>query len=278
MSIPSNPRAVITGGAGGLGRAFCLELARRGGHMVVADIDAAGAAETVALVERAGGRAFATSCDVAKLDQVERLAVLADEQLGGCDVVINNAGVAAGGAVGAVPIADWEWIMGINLWGVIYGCHVFVPRFKQQGRGHVINVASAAGLLSAGDMGPYNVTKAGVVALSETLASELRTDGVGVTVLCPTFFRTNISKSSRTTNNEGAKAMVEKLMDRAKIQADGVARFALETADRNELYAVPHADGQWMWRLKRFFPERYYRTIVPKLMGAMRKRTATPAP
>jgi NAD(P)-dependent dehydrogenase (short-subunit alcohol dehydrogenase family) len=274
MSIPPNPRVVVTGGGGGLGRAFCLELARRGGHMVVADIDAAGAAETVALVERAGGKAVATSCDVARLDQVERLAALADEKLGGCDVVINNAGVAVGGAVGAVPIADWEWIMGINLWGVIYGCHVFAPRFKQQGRGHVINVASAAGLLSAGEMGPYNVTKAGVVALSETLASELRTHGVGVTVLCPTFFRTNISKSSRTTNNDGARAMVEKLMDRAKIQADGVARFALETADRDELYAVPHADGQWMWRLKRLVPERYYRTIVPKLMGAMRKRTA----
>ena len=273
MSIPSHPRAVVTGGAGGLGRAFCLELARRGGQLVVADIDAAGAAETVALVERAGGRAIATTCDVAKLEEVERLATLADDKLGGCDLVINNAGVAVGGAVGDVPIADWEWIMGINLWGVIYGCHVFVPRFKQQGRGHVINVASAAGLLSAGEMGPYNVTKAGVVALSETLASELRTHGVGVTVLCPTFFRTNIGKSSRTTNNDAARVMVEKLMDRAKVQADGVARFALETADRGELYAVPHADGHWMWRLKRLVPEHYYRTIVPKLMGAMRKRT-----
>lgn len=276
MSIQAHPRAVVTGAAGGLGRAFCLELARRGGRMVVADIDAAGAAQTVALVEQAGGKAFATSCDVARLDQVEHLAVLADEKLGGCDLVINNAGVAVGGAVGAVPIADWEWIMGINLWGVIYGCHVFVPRFKQQGRGHVINVASAAGLLSAGEMGPYNVTKAGVIALSETLASELRTHGVGVTVLCPTFFRTNISNSSRTTGNEDARAMVEKLMDRAKIQADGVARFALEAADRDELYAVPHGDGQWMWRLKRLVPERYYRTIVPKLMGAMRKRTTSP--
>jgi len=273
MSIQAHPRAVITGAAGGLGRAFCLELARRGGRMIVADIDAAGAAETVALVEQAGGKAFATSCDVARLDQVEHLAVLADEKLGGCDLVINNAGVAVGGAVGAVPIADWEWIMGINLWGVIYGCHVFVPRFKQQGRGHVINVASAAGLLSAGEMGPYNVTKAGVVALSETLASELRAHGVGVTVLCPTFFRTNISNSSRTTGNEDARAMVEKLMDRAKIQADGVARFALAAADRDELYAVPHGDGQWMWRLKRLVPERYYRTIVPTLMGALRKRT-----
>jgi NAD(P)-dependent dehydrogenase (short-subunit alcohol dehydrogenase family) len=277
MSIPSNPRAVVTGGAGGLGRAFCLELARRGAHILVADIDAAGAAETVTLVERAGGKAFATTCDVAKLDQVERLATLADDKLGGCDVVVNNAGVAVGGSVGDIPIADWEWIMGINLWGVIYGCHVFVPRFKQQGRGHVINVASAAGLLSAGEMGPYNVTKAGVVALSETLASELRTHGVGVTVLCPTFFRTNISKSSRS-NNAGAQAMVERLMDRAKIQADGVAAFALDTADRNELYAVPHADGQWMWRLKRLVPERYYSTIVPKLMGALRKRSSSTSP
>lgn len=272
MPIPSNPRVVVTGGAGGLGRAFCLELARRGANILIADIDVAGAAETVALVERAGGKATSTSCDVAKLDQVERLASLADEKLGGCDVVINNAGVAVGGAVGDVPISDWEWIMGINLWGVIYGCHVFAPRFKQRRQGHIINVASAAGLLSAGEMGPYNVTKAGVVALSETLASELRSHGVGVTVLCPTFFRTNISKNSRTHTNAGVHAMVEKLMDRAKIQADGVARIAIDTASRDELYAVPHADGQWMWRLKRLVPESYYRTIVPKVMGAMRKR------
>ena len=274
MTLPAQPRAVVTGGAGGLGRAFCLELARRGGRVVIADVNLEGARETAKLVENAGGTAVATACDVARLDQVEHLAAVADERFGGCDLVINNAGVAVGGAVGAVPIADWEWITGINLWGVIYGCHVFVPRFKQQGHGHVINIASAAGLLSAAEMGPYNVTKAGVIALSETLAGELLGTGVGCSVVCPTFFQTNIGRSSRSVGDtdERMRKMIEKLMARAKIQADGVARIAVDAADRGDLYVVPHDDGKWMWRLKRLVPESYYSTLVPRVMRVVRKR------
>jgi NAD(P)-dependent dehydrogenase (short-subunit alcohol dehydrogenase family) len=272
MSLPSSPRAVVTGGAGGLGRAFCLELAARGGRMVIGDVDDKGAAETVALVERAGGKAFAATCDVAKLADVEKLAELAERQLGGCDLVVNTAGVAVGGPVGAIPIADWEWIMGINLWGVIYGCHAFVPRFKKQGSGAILNVASAAGLLSSAEMAPYNVTKAGVVALSETLSTELAAHHIAVSVLCPTFFRTNIGKSSRSTSLGGQQQVVEKLMDKAKLQAEDVARIAIEHVDRNQLFVVPHADGQWAWRLKRLAPERFYKTLMPKVMARMRKR------
>src|SRR6185312_10510780 len=112
-------------------------------------------------------------------------------------LVINNAGVAVGGRVGEVALDDWRWIMGVNLWGVIHGCHVFATQLRAQGSGHILNVASAAGLLAPPGMAPYNVTKAAVVALSETLRGELRDAGVGVTVLCPTFFRTNIAASSR---------------------------------------------------------------------------------
>ena len=107
-----------------------------------------------------------------------------------------------------MPLDDWRWIMGVNLWGVIYGCHVFAPLFRAQGRGHILNVASAAGLLAPPGMAPYNVTKAAVVALSETLAGELKTSGVGVTVLCPTFFRTNIGKSARARRCQ-AGALIE---------------------------------------------------------------------
>src|SRR5882672_517341 len=106
MSLSAKPRAVVTGGAGGLGRAFCLELARRGARVLVADIDLKGAQETAGLVERAGGQAYATTCDVSKLEQVERLAALADEHIEGCDLIINNAGVAVAGPVGDVPIPD----------------------------------------------------------------------------------------------------------------------------------------------------------------------------
>ncbi|MGZ3408070.1 MAG: SDR family NAD(P)-dependent oxidoreductase, partial [Polyangia bacterium] len=131
--------------------------------------------------------------------------------------------------------------------------HVFAPRLRKRGRGHIINVASAAGLLAPPGMAPYNVTKAAVVALSETLCAELKDAGVGVTVLCPTFFRTNIAASSRAVDQK-QRALVAKMMNRATVQADDVARFALDCARRDELYALPHADGRWAWRLKRWAP------------------------
>lgn len=251
MSLVDSPRAVVTGAGSGLGRAFCLELHKRGARIVCADIDGALAQKTAAEV---GGTDVV--CDVARIEDVEALAAAADRALGGVDLVINNAGVAVAGAVGEVPLDDWRWIMGVNLWGVIHGCHVFTPRLKRQGRGHIINVASAAGLLAPPGMAPYNVTKAALVALSETMQAELRHTGVGVTVLCPTFFQTNIHKNARGSDEKQA-ALVEKLMARAKIQADAVARIALDTAAANELYALPHADGRWMWRLKRWAPASY---------------------
>ncbi len=277
MPIPSNPRAVVTGGAGGLGRAFCLALADRHAKILVADRDLAGAEETVRLVAARGGRAHAVACDVARPEQVESLVALADEHIGGTDLVINNAGVAVGGPVGEIPLENWEWITAINYWGVVYGCHFFVPRLKAQGSGHILNVASSAGLLSAPQMGPYNMTKAAVVALSETLSGELHGTGVGVTALCPTFFQTNIANSSRLSATEaGLTEVVNKRMADSKIQADGVARAALEGCDRNQLYVVPMSDGRWGWRMKRLAPERFHKSM-PGMLASMRERAAKQA-
>jgi NAD(P)-dependent dehydrogenase (short-subunit alcohol dehydrogenase family) len=251
MTLVDSPRAVVTGAGGGLGRAFCHELHKRGARIVCADIDEAAAQQTAREV---GGTAV--RCDVSRIEDIEAVAAAAELALGGVDLVINNAGVAVAGPVGDVPLDDWRWIMGVNLWGVIYGCHVFAPRLRKQGRGHILNVASAAGLLSPPGMAPYNVTKAAVVALSETLNAELKGTGVGVTVLCPTFFRTNIGRNARGSDPKQA-AFVEKMMARSKIQADDVARLALDAAVRGELYALPHADGRWMWRLKRWAPSQF---------------------
>ena len=274
MTIPHHPRSVVTGAASGLGRALCLALARRHAQVVVADIDVASAEETARQVVAQGGTAWVTRCDVSQPDQLEALASFADQQMGGTDLLVNNAGVAVSGPVGDVPLRDWEWIMGINLWGVIYGCHTFAPRFKQQRRGHILNVASAAGLLSSPDMAPYNVTKAGVVSLSETLSNELRSFGVGVTALCPTFFRTHILDSGRGNMNPELGQMASKLMDKSKLQAPDVARIALEACDNDQLYCVPMQDGQWAWRAKRLAPEAFFKTLLPNVLIAMRKRTS----
>jgi NAD(P)-dependent dehydrogenase (short-subunit alcohol dehydrogenase family) len=274
MTLPTQPRAVVTGAAGGLGRALCLALSRRRARIVISDIELQGAEETAHLVAQQGGQPFVRRCDVSRADDVEELAQFADRELGATDLLINNAGVAVAGAVGDVPLRDWEWIFGINLWGVIYGCHTFAPRFKQQRSGHVLNVASAAGLLSAPNMGPYNITKAGVISLSETLASELRPFGVGVTVLCPTFFVTGIMTHSRSQLAGDLAGSAQARMEKSKLQAPGVADRALASCDKGDLYCVPMVDGQLGWRLKGLAPEAFYKRVMPVLMTGMRPRAA----
>jgi NAD(P)-dependent dehydrogenase (short-subunit alcohol dehydrogenase family) len=272
MALPHAVRAVVTGAGSGLGRAFCIELAKRRGRVLAADIDLEGAEETARLVREAGGEAVVHRCDVSIPEEVEGLAAAIEGAYGAADLVINNAGVAVGGLVGKVPLDDWRWIMGINLWGVIYGCHTFVPRFRTRGYGHIINVASAAGLLAAPEMAPYNVTKSGVVALSETLHAELAGTGVVVTVLCPTFFKTNIARSSHTHAENVTPDDVEKLMTRTSVQAPEVARYALDATDRGDLFALPHADGRWGWRLKRLSPELFQSRLVPRVAAAAKRR------
>ena len=253
MPLPASPRAVVTGAGSGIGRALCVELAKRGARLVVSDVDPTTAAATVAALA-AGTEAHVVPCDVTQLADVEALADAAFRHLGGVDLLVNNAGVAAGGAIGEVPIDDWRWVMGVNLWGPIHGCHAFVPRLRRQGGGHVLNVASAAGLLASPQMGPYNVTKSGVVALSETLFAELRPLGIGVSVLCPTFFQTNIATSSRMSGDLGMRDLAKSLMSSARVQAADVACAALDGVANDELYILPHADGRWFWRLKRLHP------------------------
>src|SRR5688500_18704668 len=124
MALAERMRAVVTGGGSGLGRAICLEVARRGGSVLVSDLQRDGADETARLVRAAGARAEVMLCDVGKLDEVVALADRADDVLGGVDLVVNNAGVAVGGMVGEIPMENWQWIMAVNLWGVIHGCHV----------------------------------------------------------------------------------------------------------------------------------------------------------
>jgi NAD(P)-dependent dehydrogenase (short-subunit alcohol dehydrogenase family) len=265
MSIPSRPRVVITGAGGGLGRAFAKLFAERGATALLADVDPAAAESTRALSDGIGGRAYAAACDVSKPGEVEALVGLAEDKLGGVDVVVNNAGVAVAGPVGEVPLSDWDWIMGVNLWGVVYGCHFFTPTFKRQGSGHFINIASMAAIAQAPNMAPYNVTKAGVVALSETLYAELRFAGVGVTVVCPSFFQTNIMNAGRTTNMPGdPKGFVQKLMQRSRVQADDVAAHAVRAAERGQLYALPHREGVFAWGVKRLVPQLFHGGIVAR--------------
>ena len=180
--------------------------------------------------------------------------------------MINNAGIGAGGLpVGDAALADWQRTLGVNLWGVIHGCHVFVPRLRELDRGGVINVASAAGFTAAPGMAAYNVSKAGVIALSETLAGELRPHGVGVTVTCPTFFETNLLQRTRATAASGAQFIdfARRLMGLSRLSAGDVAARVLKSCERGQLYSLPMQDGRLGWRAKRWAPESFYKHVLP---------------
>ena len=254
-------RAVVTGAGSGIGQAFAVELAARGGQVLCADIDEAAAHRTRHVIEDQGGVADVSTCDVSDLAQVQRLAQDAQDWFGGPPtLVINNAGVGAGGQnIGRTPIEDWDWTLGINLWGPIYGCHVFTPLLRESNRGGIINVASAASFGAAPGMAAYNVSKAGVLSLSETLAAELAGTKVAVTVVCPTFVKTNIVESGRITSESMAAA--RKLMQYTGMPPQRVARIALNANDHGRLYALPQLDAKIGWQIKRAAPATYTKAV-----------------
>lgn len=257
-----NAYAVVTGAGSGIGRSFALELAKRGGTIVCADINLDAAQETVNLIEsQTSGKAFAVQCDVGMNEQVKALAEQAEKLMNHpVSLVINNAGVGLGGKFDEVSLEDWQWCMHVNLWGVIHGCHYFVPKFKQQGRGAIINVASAAGYTAAPEMTAYNVTKSSVLALSETLSAELRKDNIRVNVLCPTLVPTNIMKNGRLPGHYAGLAD-DLLMNHAFTTSDQVAIKTLNNLDANKLYTIPQPEAKLFWIMKRASPALYAKVL-----------------
>lgn len=253
--------AVVTGGGSGIGRGFCLELARRGGRVVVADIDEAAAKETAELVEALSGRGHAMCCDVSNLQDVEALARSAEQWFGApTGLLVNNAGIGVGGqVVGQGRTSDWERTIAVNLWGVIHGCEVFVPRMRQAGRGGIINIASVESFLPVPGMAAYNVSKAGVLALSETLAAELSGTNVIVSVVCPAFVKTNILHPE--TIDAALLPLAEAAMARFGWTAEQVASVCLNAHERGRLHLLPQRDARLMWLGKRLAPATFTRAI-----------------
>lgn len=254
--ISYRTRAVVTGAGSGIGRAFALELARREGQVICSDLDLAAVRETVRLVTDAGGRAIAAQADVRSEQAMRDLAGAARDWFGLPTLIVNNAGVGAGGAaVGEAALEDWRTVLDVNLWGVIHGTHVFLPLIQELGIGGVINVASAAGFAAAPAMAPYNVSKAGVLALSETLAAELAGTAVRVTVVCPTFVPTAIFDSDLIAPAQAAGA--RERAEQSGSTPESVVLAALEGLDRGRLYVLPQTDAKVVWRAKRLLPGVY---------------------
>ena len=253
--------AVVTGAGSGIGRSFAYEIAKRGGAVLCVDIRKERAEETAETLRGLNTHAVAYECDVGNAEQMAALSEQSEELRGRpVTLIVNNAGVGLGGQIGEVSLADWHWCMNVNLWGVIHGCHFFAPKLKALGYGGIINVASAAGFAAAPEMSTYNVTKAGVLALSETLAAELVGTGVRVTALCPTVVPTNIVNDGKlpAKRREFARSAMTRF---SLTTADKVARQTLDALDRGELYMLPQIDGRLAWRFKRLMPRLYVRTV-----------------
>jgi NAD(P)-dependent dehydrogenase (short-subunit alcohol dehydrogenase family) len=240
--------AVVTGGASGIGRALALAFAREGARVVLGDVDEAGLADTVGAIHAKGGEGIAVATDVSDLAQVKALADRAFAAFGKVHVVCNNAGVAVWGGLEQATHRDWQWVLGINLWGVIHGVEAFVPRMiAQKEPGHILNTASMAGLIASQGLGVYNTSKYAVVGLSETLAKDLRPYGIGVSVLCPMAVDTRINVSERNrpaalVNDVSSRGAPVTLMGRT-LAPEAVAEMALAAIRDNRLYVITHHEG-----------------------------------
>jgi NAD(P)-dependent dehydrogenase (short-subunit alcohol dehydrogenase family) len=257
--------AVVTGGGSGIGRAVATQLAGAGMHVVIADIQQDALDATVADLVGRGHRAIGVRTDVSDGDSVEALAEATVAEFGAVHLVHNNAGVGVGGPVWTHTERDWQWVLGVNLWGVIHGIRAFVPRMLEQGGpAHVVNTASMAGLISVPYLGAYNVSKHGVVTLSETLHRDLGLVGsdIGVSVLCPGLVMTNIFESQRNRPEEladdGGSAGLAALLDGAGdgaatedaigsfgqiLSPDDVGAAVLDAVRKDRFYILTHPDS-----------------------------------
>jgi NAD(P)-dependent dehydrogenase (short-subunit alcohol dehydrogenase family) len=246
--------AVITGGASGIGLATARELTRRGARVVLADLDRSALDRAVEGLRADGSDAHGVVCDVRKLDDVVRLADQAFGLLGEVHVVFNNAGIAYAGPIARVTHDDWRWVIDVNLWGPIHGVEAFLPRLIEQGGDrHLVFTSSFAGLVANAGLGPYSVSKFGVVALAEGLARELKAEGIGVSVLCPMIVETNLMASSERARGsdygaptdqpaETVRQLAEPTTnsDDSVLNVDDVARLTADAVLANRLYILPH--------------------------------------
>ena len=250
--------AVVTGGASGIGLAMAQRFAREGMKLALADIETGALEQAAADFEEDGVEVFPHVVDVSNADQMDGLAQAVLDRFGAVHVVCNNAGVATGGPMWELSTADWEFALGTNLWGVIHGVRVFTKHLIAQDEGHIVNTASLAGLVSVPGVGPYNVTKHGVVTLSETLHGELAALGskVGVSVLCPGFVNTRLWDSERNRPEElkGAEttpnaeqeqaAQVLKALIVGGTPVDPIAERVLDAVRNQRFYILTHEGSE----------------------------------
>lgn len=262
-------RAFITGAASGLGKALCEELARDKWLLGVADINREALDKAADEFEVLGAKTIRFTLDVSNR---EDYAIVAKDFLnfaGGIDLLVNNAGVGDGGLFEEYSLDNWEWMTRVNQLSVVYGCHLFIPTFKKQRSGHILNTASIAAVSCAPTMGAYNMTKAAVVAISETLYSELMDFHINVSCIQPSYFKTNIAQGVR--GGERVKKTTQFFLDRSGLEAKEVAVEVLHRAGKGELYIILPKLARKAWLWKRLAPTRFRKMVKEGFEAAARK-------
>ena len=259
-------RVLVTGAASGLGAALTAAFRARGDEVLATDI---------AGFETGASAPSSTSemrLDITSDDDWAAAVRHVEETWGGLDLLVNNAGVAGGGRLDVATLDEWRWLTEINLFGVVRGLQAFVPMLKRQRSGHVVNVASLAGLVHPAGMGSYNAVKAAVVALTETTGHELAPYGVRASVVCPSYFRTNLMSSLRGEDREVAE-VVTGLVERSPLTADDIAAEVLAGIDRGDELIVPDEPARAAYTLKQTDRPAYdamMRAQAAKLEGMTR--------
>ena len=247
-------RVLITGAGSGLGRALAHRYARAGDRVACVDLDEARSESTRAQLSGEGHLALAA--DVGDDEAMAALQGRIERDWGGLDVLVNNAGIASGGSMVETTMAEWRRILEVDLLSVVRGCRLFLPGMLAQGHGQVISTASFAGLAGAPGLMTYGTAKAAVVALSEQLRAEVEPRGVRVSVLCPSFFRTNLCESG--IGNPATMKLALHLMDTAPDNVDSVADRVYAQAEAGRFLIIPTRAEPMRWRIKRWFPHFYY--------------------
>jgi NAD(P)-dependent dehydrogenase (short-subunit alcohol dehydrogenase family) len=258
VSTLTGKTVLVTGAASGIGKATALACARRGARLMICDLDPEGVEAAAAQLRALGCAVTARRVDVADRDAMAAFADAVHAEIEALDLLVNNAGVAIGGSFLHTSLPDWDWIVSINLLGVVHGCHFFIPKMVARGRGgHVVNVASSAGYTATADLAAYATTKFAVVGLSEALRDELTPHRIGVTAICPGVINTPITRNARLRGPDATPAMRERLIalyERRNYTPERVADGILRAVQRNRAVAPISPEAWAMYVLKRVAP------------------------
>lgn len=265
---------MVTGAGNGIGRATALAFAGKGAQLALADIDVEAIEKVRSEIEERGGLAITIRCDVAIEEEVAASLRRTIDEMGDLHVLVSNAGVSVSGPPEAVPIDDWRWIVDINMWAHVYGVRAALPYFKQQGRGHLVHVASAAGILGTPGLSAYCMTKFAVYGLAESLAVSLHGTDIEVSVVCPLWVDTDIVGRGRVTvdpslgiDAEATKQLGREMLRSAGIPPEHVAEAIVSGVEERRFLILPHSEVLEFARVKWEDPESYIERAASALLA-----------